>query len=134
MEHRQEFSHNGILHIICEYAPPPLPEGKAGVRIQKLLDRMALEVFKSAEAALPSLSKKYEENPDPKKHLRHRPLSLSFEFCAEEKRSAYHIAWTMCLVRAGRILSQKTEKLYFDKASGYPISQKRIKNKKTGAP
>ena len=62
MEHRQEFSHNGILHIICEYAPPPLPKGKAGERIQKLLDRMALAVFKSAEEALPSLTKKYEEN------------------------------------------------------------------------
>ena len=134
MEHRQEFSKDGVCHLIYECIPPVLPEGKVSARIQKLLDRMALEVFKSAEAMLPSLSKKYEENPDPKKHLRHRPLLFSFKFCAEEKRNAYHIAWTMCLVRAGRILSQKTERLYFDKASGYPISQKRIKNKKTGAP
>ena len=122
MEHRQEFSHNGILHIICEYAPPSLPKGKAGERIQKLLDRMALEVFKSAEAMLPSLSKKYEENPDPKKHLRHRPLLFSFKFCAEEKRNAYHIAWTMCLVRAGRILLQKNGEARFDKQSGRLLS------------
>jgi len=122
MEHRQEFSHNGILHIICEYAPPPLPKGKAGERIQKLLDRMALAVFKSAEEALPSLTKKYEDNPDPKKHLRHRPLSLSFKFCAEEKRSAYHVTWTMCLTRAGRILLQKNGEARFDKQSGRLLS------------
>ena len=122
MEHRQEFSHNGILHIICEYAPPPLPKGKAGERIQKLLDRIALAVFKSAEEALPSLTKKYEDNPDPKKHLRHRPLSLSFKFCAEEKRSAYHVTWTMCLVRAGRILLQKNGEARFDKQSGRLLS------------
>lgn len=128
MEHRQEFSKDGVCHLIYECIPPVLPEGKAGARIQKLLDRMTLEVFKSAEAMLPSLSKKYEENPDPKKHLRHRPLLFSFKFCAEEKRSAYHIAWTMCLVRAGRILLQKNGEARFDKQSGRLLSGREKKS------
>jgi hypothetical protein len=126
MEHRQEFSHNGILHIICEYAPPPLPKGKAEERIQKLLDRMALAVFKSAEEALPSLSEKYEKNPDPHKKLRHRPLLLSLRFDCEERKRFFLITHHLCLSRCGRTLSQKKGEVCFDKRSGYLLKKAKL--------
>ena len=133
MENRKEFSEGGICHIVCECALPDLPEGKAGVRMQKILSQIKESFFLSAEKALPALAEKYKADPSPQKHLRHRPLSLSFEFCAEEKRSIYHITWKIRLSRCGRTLSQKKGEVRFDKRSGYLLSgreKKRIQKTK----
>jgi hypothetical protein len=128
MINRKEFSAGGICHMICEANLPELPESKAGMRMQQVLLKIRKTFFLCAEEALPAIAQQYEADRDPQKHLRHRPLSLSFEFCAEEKRSVYHITWKMCLSRCGRILSQKNGEARFDKQSGYLLSGREKKS------
>ena len=126
MENRKEFSEGGICHIVCECALPDLPEGKAGVRIREALEKFGEALYKSAEAALPSLSEKYEKNPDPHKKLRHRPLLLSLRFDCEERKRFFLIAHHLCLSRSGRTLSQKKGEVRFDKQSGYLLKKAKL--------
>ncbi len=121
MHEQQELSQNGVCHLICEYTIPPLPEGKAGARIEKALTALKDAALARAEAALPTLAARYAESTDPKKHLRHRPLFLLLEFSAEEKGRALRIAWTLSISRGGRILSNARGAMRFDKQSGYPL-------------
>lgn len=130
MINRKEFSAGGICHMICEANLPELPESKAGARIKKILQDLSEVVFRSAEQALPSLVRQYEEDPDQKKAFRHRPLSLSLEFFLEEDAHVYHIPWALRLLRAGRILSQKNGEAYFDKQSGYLLGKQKNKKQK----
>ena len=126
MENRKEFSEGGICHIVCECALPDLPEGKAGARIREALEKFGEAVYKSAEAALPSLSEKYEKNPDPHKKLRHRPLLLSLRFDCEERKRFFLITHHLCLSRCGRTLSQKKGEVRFDKRSGYLLKKAKL--------
>lgn len=116
--------------MICEANLPDLPDGKAGARIKKFLQELSETVLRSAEQALPSLSRQYEEDPDPKKAFRHRPLALSIEFFLEEEAHVYRIPWALRLARAGRILSQKNGEVCFDKRSGYLLGKRKTKKQK----
>jgi len=130
MINRKEFSAGGICHMICEANLPDLPDGKAGTRIKKILQELSETVLRSAEQALPSLSRQYEEDPDPKKAFRHRPLSLSIDFFLEEEAHVYRIPWVLRLSRAGRILFQKNGEARFDKRSGYLLGKRKTKKPK----
>ena len=126
MENRKEFSEGGICHIVCECALPDLPQTKAGARIREALEKFGEALYKSAEAALPSLSEKYEKNPDPHKKLRHRPLLLSLRFDCEERKRFFLITHHLCLSRCGRTLSQKKGEVRFDKQSGYLLKKVKL--------
>jgi hypothetical protein len=126
MENRKEFSEGGICHIVCECALPDLPEGKAGVRMQKVLSQIKESFFLSAEKALPSLSEKYDKNSDPHKKLRHRPLSFSLAFSFEERKKCFSVSVSIRLSRSGRTLSQKKGEVRFDKQSGYLLKKAKL--------
>ncbi len=128
MENRQEFSIGGILHIICEYHPPNLPEGKAGARIEKTLAAIAAGAFQSAEAALPTLAERYAKSTDPHKALRHRPLCLALDFSLREEKQFFSVTWSISLSRAGRTLSKAKETARFDKQSGRLLSGREKKS------
>ena len=126
MENRKEFSEGGICHIVCECALPDLPQTKAGARIREALEKFGEALYKSAEAALPSLSEKYEKNPDPHKKLRHRPLSFSLAFSFEEQKKCFSVSVSIRLSRSGRTLSQKKGEVRFDKRSGYLLKKAKL--------
>lgn len=128
MENRKEFSDGGICHIVCECALPDLPEGKAGVRMQKVLSQIKESFFLSAEKALPALAEKYKADPSPQKHLRHRPLSFSLAFSFEERKKCVSVSVSIRLSRCGRTLSLKKGEVRFDKQSGYLLSGREKKS------
>lgn len=130
-ERRMEKDGRCFLTVNCHL--PDLPDGKAGARIKKILQDLSETVLRSAEQALPSLSRQYEEDPDPKKAFRHRPLSLSLDFFLEEEARVYRIPWVLRLSRAGRILSQKNGEARFDKRSGYLLGKRKTKKQKNDA-
>ena len=121
MENRKEFSHDGVCYTICECHTPDLPKTKAGARIEAVLTSIIEAIFQSAEAALPSLSEAYDQNPDPHKRLRHRPLLLSLHLDFEEKKHYFLISIRLHLSRCGRTIAKKEGIARFDKQSGYPL-------------
>ena len=126
MENRREFSSSGICLLICEYQLPDLPKTKAGARIEGALKKFGEAIFQSAEAALPSLSEKYDKNPDPHKKLRNRPLSFSLAFSFEERKKCFSVSVSIRLSRCGRTLSQKKGEVCFDKQSGYLLKKAKL--------
>ena len=129
MENRKEFSQGGVCYIICECHPPELPKTKAGARIEAALTRIQAAIFQSAEAALPSLSEKYEKDCDPHKRLRHRPIFLSLHLDCEEKKRCFFVSIRLHLHRCGRALAKKEGAARFDKQSGFPLASKEKKRK-----
>lgn len=115
---KREFSQGGICYLICECNLPDLPPGSAGRRMERLLAQMAETVFTGAEEAFSALAEKYEANPDPKKHLRHRPLFFTLQATCEEKKRFYLISFRLRICRCGRTLLQKKGAARFDKKSG----------------
>ena len=104
--------------IEFSYCFPELPDGAAGVRMEKTLVMLKDAALSRAEAALPALAARYAESTDPHKAMRHRPLELSLDFFAEEKKHCYHISLRLSLCRCGRTLAQRKEAARFDKQSG----------------
>ena len=123
MEKRREFSQGGICHLICEYDLPDLPRSKAGARMERTLVRMADAVFASAAQMLPALAAQYEQNSDPHKNLRHRPMLLTMALACEEERCFYRVYICLCLSRCGRTLEKKEGAARFDKQSGHLLGR-----------
>ncbi|MBP3606335.1 MAG: hypothetical protein J6J66_07040 [Clostridia bacterium] len=118
MGERLEFSHNGICHLILGYAPPALTDGRAQARILRFLDAAYASVKAEAEAALSRLAARYEADPDPKKHLRHRPYLLSLSFSLTKEKNFYRLDECLSLTRSGRSLAEKRRAARFDLQSG----------------
>ena len=130
MRERLKFSHNGICHLILEYTLPAPPRDKAEERILGFLDTAYASVKAKAEAALPRLVEHYSSNPDPKKHLRHRPCLLSLSFSLIKEKKFYRLDECLSLTRGGRTLYEKRRAARFDLQSGRLLGNYKNSKKK----
>lgn len=130
MGERYEFSEGGICHLILECTLPAPPRDKAEERILGFLDTAYASVKAKAEAALPRLVEYYEKNPDPKKHLRHRPCLLSLSFSLAREKKFYKLDECLSLMRGGRTLYEKRRAARFDLQSGRLLGNYKAPKKK----